>query len=271
MRTGARGFPIVIAALLAMAGPVAAADEGEVGVADNIIYLTAEATIDGVSWGEKSNCIYEVAVEDDVAFGVYGADLERLYSDTGRWLSMFCDGEEVVVDGWFVFSEGGAFSEPDLLEQAKRTLDPPSPIWGASPDGVDIPMVVQLPTWLWVDSAYWGANFVARVATPSGRIWAEAQAVPVTTTWSPGDGSTVVCAGPGSEWSVGLEDPDCSHLYRHSTVASDGYPMTMTVEFQVWGSTSLNPGPALLGTVTRTSAPVVVQVGEIQAIESSGV
>lgn len=271
MRVGTRGLPVLMVALLVAAGPVGAADEGDVGVVDNVVQVTATATVEGVSWGHDDECTYEVVIEDDIAFGVYELDFERLYSDTGRWLRMTCDGEVVAVDGLFVFPEGGAFSEPDMLEQAMRTLDPRSPTWSASPDGVSVPMVVQLPTWLWVDTAYWGGTFTARAVTPSGRMWAEAQAVPAVTTWSPGDGSTVVCAGAGSQWGAGSEEPDCSHTYRHSTAGSGGYLVAVTVEFEVWGSTSLNPTPVLLGTITRTSAPVTVQVGEIQALESSGV
>ena len=101
-------------------------------------------------------------------------------------------------------------------------------------------------------------------------MWAEAQAVPAATTWSPGDGSTVVCSGPGSQWTVGAEEPECSHTYRHSTAGTDGYRFTATVDFEVWGSTSLNPTPALLGTIARTAAPVTVEVAEIQALETNG-
>ncbi|MDW3220926.1 MAG: hypothetical protein R8F63_20170 [Acidimicrobiales bacterium] len=270
MRVGARGFPLLIAVLLVAVGPANAADEGEVGVVDNVVQVIAVATVEGVSWGSDDSCTYEVVIDDDLAVGVYGIDLERLYSDTGRWLRLTCDGEVVVVDGRFVVPEVDAFTIPDLLEQAMRTLDPPSPTWRASPDGVTVPMVAQLPTWLWVDTAYWNGTFTARAATPSGRMWAEAHAVPAAATWSPGDGSTVVCSGPGSQWTAANEEPECSHTYRHSTAGTSGFRVTATVEFEVWGSTSLNPTAALLGTIARTAAPITVEVAEIQALETNG-
>ncbi|MDY7106810.1 MAG: hypothetical protein S0880_37015 [Actinomycetota bacterium] len=270
MRVGARGLPVLIAALIATAtaSSAGASDETGVGVVNNVVQVAASATSAGASrQSAGADCTYAVVIDDDLAVGVYELDFERLYSDTGRWLSVTCDGEEVVVDGQFIFPEGGGFAEADLLEQALRSLDPPEPTWGSSPDGIDVPMVVQLPTWLWVDTAYWDGTFAARAVTPSGRMWAEAKAVPASTTWSLGDGTTVVCTGARAPTAA---EAGCSHTYRHSTAGTGGFVVSATVEFEVWGSTSLSPAPVLLGTITRASAPVSVEVVEIQAVETRG-
>ena len=194
-----------------------------------------------------------------------------MYSDTGRWLEKSCEGETVAVGGLFNFPEGAGYSVPDMLQQALNALDPPEPGWGASPDGVVIAMVAQLPTALWVEQAYWSGNFVARVETPSGRVWAEAQAVPTTSTWEPGDGAVVNCVGGGQPWqpATGAAGSDCSHTYVRSTAGTAGYGMTVEVAFEVTGRTSTG-GASNLGQIFRSSAPVFVTVGEIQAIETSG-
>ena len=271
MRLITCGLPLLIAATLLTATPVGAADQGDVGIVDGTVRVVAVATIPGESWGSDNDCVYEVVIEDDIAFGVYEVDGTRMYSDSGRWLGKSCEGEAVAVDGLFTFPEGGGFNTPDLLQQAIDVLDPPEPGWGASPDGVEIAMVTQLPTALWVDAAYWSGSFVARVETPSGRVWAEATAVPRTSTWTPGDGAVVNCAGGGEPWgpTTATDEAGCSHTYVRSTAGSAGYGMTVEVAFDVTGNTSTG-GVEDLGQIFRASAPVLVAVGEIQAIETSG-
>ncbi|MCB0993168.1 MAG: hypothetical protein KDB16_19470 [Acidimicrobiales bacterium] len=272
MRFGSVGLSLLILAIAtALAtSPAGAADQGDVGVVENKVEIRASSTMEGEDWGSDPDCVYEVVVEDDIPGPVYDTDGTRLFSETGRWLRKICDGEETPVGGQVVFPEGDAFTIPDLLQQAVDSLDPAEPTWAASPNGTSVAMVTQMPVWLWVEPVYWGAAFDARVETPGGRVWAEAHAEPSFTTWSPGDGSTAVCEGPGRQWAPGLDasPTDCTHTYRTSTAGTTGYPMTVTVTFEVTGETSID-GPVALGPITRTSGPVVVQVGEIQAIETN--
>lgn len=272
MRIGGRGLPLLtIVAVVALATPVDAADQGDVGIVDDTVLVVAISTVAGESWARDDDCSYEVVIEDDLAFGVYEGDGIRVYSDTGRWLRKICDGRTVDVGGFFVFPEGAGYSAPDLLQQAMDVLDPLEPSWSASPNGVEVAMVTQLPTFLWVETAYWGGSFTARVETPSGRVWAEAEAIPSSSTWSPGDGSTVICLGGGEPWNPGMESAGaaCAHTYLRSTVGTAGALMSVTVTFEVAGRTSTG-GAQDLGQITRTSEPVLVTVGEIQAIETSG-
>lgn len=262
---------LTIGAILAMSVPAYAADQGDVGIVDETVRVVAIATIHGESWGADDECTYEVVIEDDLAFGVYEVDGTRMYADTGRWLGKICDGAAVDVGGFFVFPEGAGYSTPDLLQQAMDVLDPPEPGWNASPNGVEVAMVTQLPTFLWVETAYWDGNFAARVETPSGRVWAEAQAIPASSVWSPGDGSTVPCTGGGDPWNPGTESTanTCTHTYVRSSAGTAGTEMSVQVTFDVIGETSTS-GPEALGQITRTSAAVLVTVGEIQAIETNG-
>lgn len=272
MRIVSRRLSLLTAAtLLTLSAPAGAADQGDVGIVDGTVRVVAIATIPGESWGADDACTYEAVIDDDIAFGVYEVDGTRMYSDTGRWLRKICDGATVDVGGFFVFPEGDGYSTPDLLQQAIDVLDPPAPNFGASPNGIDVAMVTQLPTFLWVEAAYWEGNFAARVETPSGRVWAEAQAIPAASQWSPGDGSTMDCTGGGQPWNPGAEPAAtaCTHTYVRSTAGTAGAEMTVEVTFDVVGRTSTSRG-ADLGQISRTSAPVLVTVGEIQAIETSG-
>lgn len=272
MRSYLRGLPLLILVfLMAVNGPANAADQGDVGVVENVVRVLARETIPGESWGAVSDCSYEVVIDDDLTFAIYNLDGTRLHSDSGRWLRKICDGEIVDVGGAFTFPEGAGYSLPDLLQQAVDVLDPPAPTWSASPDGVEVPMVAQLPTFLWVETGYWDGNFAARVETPSGRVWAEAHAIPASSIWSPGDGSTVSCSGGGNPWNPGTESTatSCTHTYVRSTAGTAGTEMAVRVTFDVIGETSTS-GPEALGQISRGSAPVLVTVGEIQALETSG-
>ena len=272
VRVGSSRLPLLtVAALIALSTPAGAADQGDVGIVDGTVRVVAIATIPGESWGADNACTYESVIDDDLAFGVYELDGTRMYSDTGRWLRKVCDGETVDVGGFFVFPEGDGYSTPDMLQQAIDVLDPPEPSWTASPNGIDVAMVTQLPTFLWVDTAYWTGSFAARVETPSGRVWAEAQANPSSSIWSPGDGSTVGCAGGGEPWNPGADPAAaaCVHTYVRSTAGTFGAEMTVQVTFDVVGRTSTG-GAQDIGQISRTSAPVFVTVGEIQAIETGG-
>jgi len=272
VRIGHRGLPLlIIAGVVALSTPVYAADQGDIGIVDDTVRVIAIETIAGESWGTDSECTYEVVIADDVAFGVYEVDGTRMYADTGRWLRKTCEDTVVRVGDFFVFPEGAGYTAPDLLQQAVDVLDPLEPRWGASPDGVEVAMVTQMPTYLWVETAYWGGSFTARVETPSGRVWAEAEAIPASSAWSPGDGSTVTCLGGGEPWNPGMESAGaaCIHTYRRSSVGTAGAPMTVTVTFEIAGTTSTG-GVQGLGQISRTSTPILVTVGEIQAIETSG-
>jgi hypothetical protein len=246
-----------------------AGGQGDVGVVDDAVVVRATEATRGERAGAASGCTYEVVIQDDRARGVYELDGARTYSDTGRWLRKICDGAVVDVGGLFFFPEGSAYGATDVLADAINRLDPRPPLWGSSPDGVDVPMVTQMPTWLWVEPSYWNGSFVVRAESPSGRVWAEARAVPVSASWNVGNGTSVPCGGPGMPFSETAES-GCTHVFEHSTAGTAGVSLSVTVTFDVLGTTSENPTPVSVGQLSRTSPPVVVTVGEIQAIETGG-
>ncbi|WP_062204436.1 hypothetical protein [Streptomyces sp. NBRC 109706] len=148
---------------------------------------------------------------------------------------------------------------------AVEQLELPSPVIHMSPSE-DAYQMVRVPTWLWIGSEGWGA--VEETASVPG-VSVTAVARPVRVRWSLGDGSVVVCSGPGTpfsaDFSPGDESPDCGYTYTRSSLAEPGGVFTVSAELEwdvVWegaGESGRVPG-------LRTSWEVPVTVDEIQAL-----
>jgi len=86
----------------------------------------------------------------------------------------------------------------------------------------------------------------------------------VSVSWSLGDGSTVVCAGPGTPFVPGQSDayagsPDCGHTYTRAATVT----VTATVSWQVrWAGGGT--GGALPG--LQSASTVLLRVVEAQAV-----
>ncbi len=123
--------------------------------------------------------------------------------------------------------------------------------------------LVGLPTWLWIDAAGWRP--VSRSVTVPGAT-VTATAMPVSVRWTTGDGTTVVCSGPGTPYSPTVApeaaSPDCGHVYR-SVSPDDGLAVSATVTWSVsWsgaGEAGVFSGLASTGTVRAdvVDAPAV--------------
>lgn len=211
--------------------------------------------------GGDANCTVRVAVEDDVAFGVYGLDGSRLYSETGRWLERVCDGfpEEP-------FPESNAVDPRALALSARESVRIPAPPIATSPSADDR-LYTQVQTWLWLDEQWWTSYSATATA---GQVSATVTATPTTARWDTGDGGGTTCRGPGVPWRRGMPDSAtyCKHTYTHSSAGRDGgtYTLTATVTFEIAWTTNTGAG-GNLGTIERTASRDV-EVGEIQAVET---
>jgi len=179
-----------------------------------------------------------------------------------------CDGQPVGY-AWLGPGLQAAVAAPTpagLAQRAYRQLVLALPVIRTSP-AVWVPQLVRVPTWLWIDSNVWGPR--SRTAAVPG-LSATATARPVKVTWSTGDGSTVVCRGPGTPFRAGVDravaaSPDCGHTYVRSSARAPGgvFTVTATIEWSVsWaGGGQAGTLPAL----TSTSW-VLLRVTESQAL-----
>ena len=132
--------------------------------------------------------------------------------------------------------------------------------------------VVTVGTWIWVDRSWWRAvSATAWLPTPDGVVWARTTAVPTTMTFrtedSVRDGGptrSVVCNGPGEEWSWASGDDvvsTCSYTYRHASSDQTGgrFDATVGVEWSISWESNVAAGGGLPPHITTTSLRVTVQ------------
>jgi hypothetical protein len=201
----------------------------------------------------------------------------------GGWFSITCvnlaTGSMETTTEWITQAAGKQAApgvDPQLLAiQAERSLRLPDPQVHFSPDGA---AVVNLPTWLWVVASIWHPESVNASA---GGVTATAVATPVSVTWTMGDGTTVICDGPGVPY-VPTDAPDaqttnCEHTYLESSVnqpSPDGHPndesftVTATVNWSVSWSAVGAPGGGALPSLTTasTSSERVEQVESVNTL-----
>jgi hypothetical protein len=181
------------------------------------------------SGGSGLVCVY--TEEAGLEAGAAGLGLGGAPPAGARLYSVMCGG----VSAGFVWLDpagvpGAGVSAAALGWRAYRELGLVAPVIRTSPPAW-VAQLVRVPTWLWVDGGVW----VPRSATARvPGLSATATARPTQVTWSMGDGSVVVCAGPGSRYVPGRSDayagsPDCGHTYTRA----GRYALTATVAWQV--------------------------------------
>jgi hypothetical protein len=200
----------------------------------------------------------------------------------GGWFSVTCvdlqTGAMVTNTQWITQAVGGAAApavDPHALAlAAERSLRLPDPQPSFSPGGS---AVVNLPTWLWVDPSIWHPQSVTASA---GGVTATAMAAPVSVSWSMGDGTTVVCDGPGVAYdpsqSPNTQSTTCEHTYAVSSAGQpspDGNPddasfsVTVTVNWSVSWSAVGAPGGGALPSLT-TAATVAERVKQVESVNA---
>jgi hypothetical protein len=205
-------------------------------------------------------CYYKLAEPSpDTVAGMGGSPDDP----PGAWYVKTCPGTDTSSQA-LIFLPAPPVAAPDVLARhARSMLRLPQVRVVFSPRGDQL---VGLPTWLSVDPASWREQS-ATASVPGVSVTATAR--PQQAVWQLGDGSSVVCAGPGTVWTAGTDpraaSPDCGHLYTRSSAGmpGDAYPVTVTVTWAVtWA------GAGQTGTVAglTTTGAVQVRVAEIQTL-----
>jgi len=154
-----------------------------------------------------------------------------------------------------------------LAREAADQLLLPAPRLEVSP-AADRDQVVGFPTWLWLDPALFTPR-TRTVAVPGESV--TARAVPVSTNWVLGDGSTLTCTGAGTPYTPGTTptaaSPDCGHTYLESSVGQPGgrYPVTVTTRWQINWAGAGQAG--VLPELSRTALGSL-RVAEVQTLNS---
>jgi hypothetical protein len=221
---------------------------------------------DGGSSANQSDtrCVYDQADPSAATVAALGGQP----SGDGAWYLKTCFNNNGVaatsaIPVWVAGGQAPAVS-PDALALVARTrLDLPAVRVLVSPAGDQL---VGLPTWLALEPGSWGARS-STASVPGVSVTATAR--PTSVTWSTGEGGRVVCTGPGTRWTPGMDpkraSPDCGYTYRHSSASAPGtaFRLTVTVAWQVtWA------GAGRTGTIPdlTTTASLQMRVQESQAV-----
>ncbi|WP_194920152.1 hypothetical protein [Catenulispora rubra] len=169
---------------------------------------------------------------------------------------------------WLTNPPPAALMQPTpavLAARARNSLVLPKPVISSNPP-VGSPQWVGVPTWAFLPRSVW-APVSASAEVPGMRVLATA--TPVSVTWDFGDGTSTVCAGPGTPFTPGTDpkasSPDCGHTYRTSSGAAPGgvFQVAATISWRVdW------VGAGQAGTLAdlTTTATIPVTVQQSQAI-----
>jgi hypothetical protein len=202
--------------------------------------------------------------------------------EPGAWYASICtDGIELWLGDLWVPANQPAVAPAVLAQLARRYLPLPPPSIQTSPaattdqvtsiqtsPAATTDQVTNVPTWLWVDPATWGVR-TATASVPNES--ATVTATPVSVTWTMGDGSRVVCRGPGTPYAGGdpaRPSPDCGHTYRQSSARQPGlrYPVTATTSWRItWVASGVVAASGSLAPLLRT-ATTTLRVAEAQTV-----
>ncbi|MDP9389197.1 MAG: hypothetical protein M3Q48_15085 [Actinomycetota bacterium] len=215
----------------------------------------------------KVTCTYQLLDAEASAtadrFAVKGWGSER-GEGPGAWYRKICRSETGAELATVIWVRARPPADPrSVAEDAADRAPIPLPDIRLSPP-VGSDQVVNVPTWLWIDTTQWRP--VSASAT-AGAVTATATAVPESVVWSMGNGDTVACSGPGTPYQPGRQQPGCAYTFRRSSAAAPGGTFTVaaTVTWRLSWTATGAPGGGALGTVTRTTE-IPVRVAEIQAL-----
>lgn len=229
-----------------------------------VAYVTTPGSSTSSGGSSEVTCTYTLVPNQNQR--VYDLDgTEIVHNEPGDWYVKRCfdsTGQEVQNEGVWI----GQVDPADLAAQARKALPLPLPKVATSPNAAG-DQLVGVPTWLWIDGGWAPASATAALPGVSVTV----TAVPESVTWDMGDGSKVVCRGPGTPYDETRpsdeQTTDCSHTYKRSSAGQPGerFAVAATLTWRVSWTASGVAGGGSLGAVTRTSR-LGLRVAEAQAL-----
>lgn len=179
---------------------------------------------------------------------------------TGQWFMLRCDDELIRV----IYVRPG--SPAQMADEAQRYLPLPLPQPRFAPPEQQI---VNLASWLWIDDqAWWPLRSTVSIPGVSVSVTAEPERIE----WATGDGTVVVCDGPGTPFdpAVPQQVPSCAYTYRRSSASQPegAYAASVTVQWRATWTVQGAAGGGDLGFIARTST-ITTRVGEVQALNTN--
>jgi hypothetical protein len=197
--------------------------------------------------------------------------------EIGGFYLVTCTWDTTGTGGAIVWLTTGAAPGPatppapaTLAQRAVKQLTLPGFAIDASPSTA-ADQLVGLPTWLWLAGADWQAT-TATAAVPGESV--TATATPTTVTWDLGDGTTLVCHGPGTPYTASdrpdQASPTCGHTFASSSAGqpNDAFTVTATIAWSVtWaGGGKTGTVPNLESTATTT-----MRVAAIESLNNASI
>lgn len=236
---------------------------------------TVPCTLPAFGWLGSDGCYYNA----DPGFVPPPGDTadEPPPGETGGFYLVTCTADTTGTAGGIVWLQTGTAPGPaaaptpaTLAQQAVQQLTLPDFAIDASPSPA-ADQLVGLPSWLWLAGADWQPT-TATAAVPGESV--TATATPTTVTWNLGDGTTLVCDGPGTPYGA-ADTPDegsptCGHTFTTSSAGQphDAFTVTATISWSVtWA------GGGKTGTVPdlETTATTTMRVAAIESLNTTSI
>jgi len=229
------------------------------------------------SWSNASSCYYALApVQDDPPPGTDPLEGGAWYTCAGACTTdptviVPCDITQV----WLTNPPPGvaALTPGQAAARIINTFQLEGVDIGMAPDE-DIPgakSYVGVPIWMWVENQTPLSYGPYEQTTTLGGVTITATAKVTSVLWNMGDGETVGCGSPGTEYRRGMgvtDSPTCGHRYSQTSEDQPGgrYPVTALSQWEVTWTGGGEEGTVNL---TRTST-LTVEIGEIQSVIING-
>lgn len=264
---------IVVTSMMIPNDARAADGSGSGGAADGSIWAGVQTGVPPTE-GSPSACTWTVesGYDSGVGEGSVGPITMRIGDIDYVLYSRTCDGSSSVV--WIPRLDAGQLAQQASILVMGRLGSPAVHV--APPADAN---VVTVGTWIWADRSWWRpVSATAWLPTPDGIAWARTTARPVRMTFRTedslrDDGSTrsVVCDGPGEEWSWASGDEitsSCSYTYRHASTSRAGgrFDASVAVEWEISWESNVGSGGALPPHTTTTRLRITVR--ELHALVS---
>jgi hypothetical protein len=191
----------------------------------------------------------------------------------GTWYLITCPGTtpSLVFEGASAGQAVAPLAQPAALaQQALATMHLPAPRVGMSPPNTA--EVVNFQDWLWVATSMW--HPISATAS-AGPVAATATATPQRVVYDMGDGSQVVCSGPGTPYNAaaapGDQSTNCSYSYASSSAGQPNnmYTASATIYWHVTWTAVGAFGGGDLGEIPGDIATTQVAVDEVQALNTA--